>query len=99
MKFLDVLSPEELDHIHGQALAVLDNVGCVIEHRETQALLQSRGARVDFAGNRVRFSEQMVEKALASTPKKYLVAGRSPFYQQHFRRGLLLFVSPGKDRS
>jgi trimethylamine--corrinoid protein Co-methyltransferase len=78
MRFFDVLSPEELKQIHEQALVVLSKVGCIIEHQEVLELLQSIGAAVDFAKKRVRFSEQTVERALASTPKKYLAAGRTP---------------------
>lgn len=78
MRFFDVLSPEELKQIHGQALVVLGRVGCVIEHRETLELLHSVGAKVDFAKKRACFPEQMVEDALASTPKGYLAAGRDP---------------------
>ncbi len=85
MKYLDILSPGELNQIHRQALAVLDKIGCVIKHQETLKLLQSVGAKVDFTNKRARIPEQIVESALASTPKKYLAAGRTPetFYEVH----------------
>jgi len=74
MRFFDMLSPKELNQIHGQALAVLDKGGAVIEHQEVLGLLQSAGARVDLTKKRACFSEHMVEDALASTPNSYLAA-------------------------
>jgi trimethylamine---corrinoid protein Co-methyltransferase len=78
MRFFDVLSRRELEQIHEHALVVLEKVGCIIEHREVLELLQSAGAKVDFARKRACFSEPMVAGALASTPGRYLAAGRGP---------------------
>jgi len=78
MRFFDVLSPKKLNQIHGQAPAVLDKGGCVIEHQEVLGLLQSAGTRVDLTPKRACFSEQVVEDALASPPKSYPAAGSDP---------------------
>ena len=76
MWFFDLLSPDELEQIHQNALAVLGKVGCTIEHQESLTLLQGNGAKVDFAKKRVFFSESMVEKSLASVARNYVAAGR-----------------------
>ncbi len=78
MRFLDVLSPQELELLHGQALAVLKHTGCLVEHRETLELLRDAGAGVDFDKKRVRLPGQMVADALASTPGGYPAAAREP---------------------
>ena len=51
VRFFDLLSQDELEQIHQKALEVLGKVGCIIEHQEALALLQSTGAKVDFAKN------------------------------------------------
>lgn len=73
--------PKTLDEagrqrIHEAGLWLLDHVGCSILDPEAVALLASHGARVD--GNRVRIGADLVEKACASAPSGYTVAGRRP---------------------
>jgi len=88
MRFFDLLSQDELEQIHQKTLEVLGKVGCIIEHQEALELLQSAGAKVDFAKNRAFLSELMVEKALASVTRKYLAAGRNPEYSYEVYAGM-----------
>jgi trimethylamine--corrinoid protein Co-methyltransferase len=78
MRFYNILSTHELERIHQQALEILGQVGCIIEHQEALTCLHDTGAKVDFDKNRAFFSESMVTEALVSVTRKYLAAGRNP---------------------
>ena len=62
--------------VHDAALRLLGDVGCVVLDPEARALLGAHGGVVD--GERVRFGEALVAKALATAPAGYAVAGRRP---------------------
>ena len=51
-------------------------MGCAILDPEAAALLAAHGAAVD--GQRVRFGEELVARALETAPVEYTVAGRRP---------------------
>jgi trimethylamine---corrinoid protein Co-methyltransferase len=62
--------------IHDAALRLLDGVGCVVRDPEALALLKVHGAVVE--GECVRFGRALIDRALASVPAGYTVAGRRP---------------------
>ena len=62
--------------IHEAALKLLEEVGCAVLDPEALALLKANGARVD--GERARFGDELVERARATAPARYTVAGRRP---------------------
>jgi trimethylamine--corrinoid protein Co-methyltransferase len=78
MKFLNILSTEDLKRIHRKALMVLERVGCIVEHQGALASLHDAGVQVDFPNQRARIAGDIVESALASIPKQYLATGRTP---------------------
>jgi trimethylamine---corrinoid protein Co-methyltransferase len=71
-----VIGPEGLESIHRGALRLLAEIGCVVLEPEALALLSANGAAVD--GQRVRLDEALVERALATVPAAFTVAGRRP---------------------
>lgn len=71
-----VLDERGCRKIHEAALELLGEVGCAVLDPEALALLRDAGARVD--GRRARFGEALVEKARATAPARYTVAGRRP---------------------
>jgi trimethylamine--corrinoid protein Co-methyltransferase len=71
-----VLDDQGCRAIHEAALRLLEGVGCDILDPEALTLLKANGARVD--GVRVRFGEALVERARATVPVRYTVAGRAP---------------------
>jgi trimethylamine--corrinoid protein Co-methyltransferase len=62
--------------VHESALRVLERTGVVVQDDEAVALLRSRGARCD--GHRVHLDDGMVQRALATAPSAFLLAGRRP---------------------
>jgi trimethylamine--corrinoid protein Co-methyltransferase len=71
-----VIDDAGLEAIHAGALRLLAEVGCAVLDPVALALLHAGGAAVD--GQRVRIGEQLVERALATAPAGYTVAGRRP---------------------
>lgn len=75
---VDLLSPDELDQLHEATLQVLADTGVTVRSASVLAALAERGASVDAERSLVKFPAAMVEAALASAPKSYLLAGRDP---------------------
>ena len=62
--------------VHESALRVLERTGVVVQDDEAVALLASRGVRCD--GRRVFLTEDQVQRALATAPSSFVLAGRRP---------------------
>lgn len=71
--------------IHEAALKLLAEVGCAVLDPEALELLKANGAQVD--GERARFGEALVERARATAPARYAVAGRRPELDLHVGLG------------
>jgi len=74
MAYLKFLSEAEIESIHQATLRILDEVGVILKHKETQELLSLAGAYVD--GDRVKFPPELVEKTLKGCPSTVSVRGR-----------------------
>lgn len=62
--------------VHESALRVLERTGVLVQDDEAVELLRSRGARCD--GRRVFMDEDLVQRALATAPSSFVLAGRHP---------------------
>jgi len=58
------------------ALRVLERTGVLVQDDEAVELLRARGARCD--GRRVHLDEDVVQRALATAPSSFVLAGRRP---------------------
>jgi trimethylamine--corrinoid protein Co-methyltransferase len=65
---LELLSPELVDRIVEEGLALLEGTGVLVENAEAAALLQEAGAALDLATGLIRVGRKVVEAALATTP-------------------------------
>ncbi len=80
-----VLDERGCRQIHEAALTLLEEVGCAVLDPEALALLAANGARVN--GERARFGDELVERARATVPARYTVAGRRPELDLHVGLG------------
>ena len=62
--------------VHESALRVLERTGVLVQDEEAVELLRARGARSD--GSRVFLDEDLVQRALATVPSSFVLAGRRP---------------------
>ncbi len=80
---VDVLSPDEVEAIHGASLRVLDEIGMDFLHPEALAVLAAGGARVEAGSQRVRFDPDMVAEAVAAAPSAFRLHARNPDHDLH----------------
>lgn len=71
---MEILTPEQMDAIHGAVLDVLENTGVCIKHPGGQEIMANAGCTVE--GDRVRIPRGLVEKAIAYAPRKVVMGNR-----------------------
>jgi trimethylamine--corrinoid protein Co-methyltransferase len=76
--YFRILTPEQVEEVHGASLAVLEKNGVLVEHQEGLRMLEAAGAQVDYASRRARFPEELVERCLATVPTSITLAARNP---------------------
>jgi trimethylamine--corrinoid protein Co-methyltransferase len=84
-----VLREEEIASIRQSSLAVLEEVGILIEHEKALSLLAEAGAAVNPDSPLAKIPALLVEKALRTVPPEFLVTGQQPskdFVVGHNRR-------------
>src|ERR1700728_5381852 len=69
---LELVSRDELESIHQDALAVLKEIGIDFLHNEARALLKDAGADVDPASRGVRFEPKLVEAHILLAPQAFM---------------------------
>jgi len=69
-QFLRVLSDSELDMLHENALALLEDPGMKIENETALKALEARGAAVDYGAETVRFPKNLIEETIKIAQKE-----------------------------
>ena len=72
----EVLTPAELETLKGKTLHLLDEVGIHFPSPTALEIFASHGARVDFENEIVRISPDLVEKAMSTAPRSFVLGGR-----------------------
>jgi trimethylamine--corrinoid protein Co-methyltransferase len=73
-----VLSQGEINSVRQSSLAVLEEVGIVIEHPRALALLAEAGAAVSPNSQRAKIPASLVEESVRSVPCEFLLTGQHP---------------------
>jgi trimethylamine--corrinoid protein Co-methyltransferase len=77
-RFLEVLSPEQVEQIHLLALRVLEEVGVWFPNREILERFQDAGAQVDVDTQRILIPAQLVEDSIRKFPPQFTWHARNP---------------------
>ncbi len=72
------LSDSEIEKIHEQSVAILQNTGIEVNHAEALKMLDKAGARVDFQTQKVKIPPKLVTRCLDTLPEKCILAARNP---------------------
>jgi trimethylamine--corrinoid protein Co-methyltransferase len=81
MKFTaQILNEEEKELIHRQSLRILFEVGVRFHGEKALPLLAAGGAKVDNETRIARIPAEMVEEALSTAPKTFVLGARNPAY-------------------
>src|SRR4029077_17974107 len=75
---VEVLSADELEHIHFAALEILECDGVEFLLDEALDILQMAGAEVDRESRRVRFERGLILESLAKAPREFVIRARNP---------------------
>ena len=73
----EVLSESGREQIYSAALEILERTGIRVSHDEGLSILKDAGARVDEATGVAHIPSYLVERALATTPRKALIYDRN----------------------
>jgi trimethylamine--corrinoid protein Co-methyltransferase len=72
------LSEGDVERVHSASLEVLQRTGIEVLESEAREIFQAAGAEIDAGANRVFISRTMVEDAVASACRQFVLAGRDP---------------------
>ncbi len=75
---LNILSEEEKLRIHADSLKILGEVGVKFMSDKALDILDRNGARVDRDSRVARMPEEMVQQALNTAPKSFVLGARNP---------------------
>lgn len=75
---LELLSADEVAHVHASALEVLRRDGIRVLLPEARLIFETAGALVDEDTQLVRLEPELVDQSLASAPGSFELLGRSP---------------------
>lgn len=73
-----VLTEDEIASVRQSSVAVLEEVGILIEHHKALGLLAEAGAVVDLDSHLVRIPPSLVERCLRTVPSEFSLAGLHP---------------------
>ncbi len=73
---LEVLTPGDLEYIKGSTLRLLEEVGVHFPSQSALAIFSDHGAKVDMDTQIVRIPASLVEKAMSTAPRSFVLAGR-----------------------
>ena len=91
-----LLNDNELAAVHSDSLKILAEVGVIFHSAKARQILSRAGARVDEDRNMVFFPAEMVEAALATSPRSFTLGARNPDYDIHLPSPVTMFGLDGQ---
>jgi trimethylamine--corrinoid protein Co-methyltransferase len=87
------VDPEVIEKVHQATLRVLSETGLNFHSEAAVDVFRKRGLKVD--GRRVRFSEQDVEWALSSCPRKFKICAREERFDVELGSAMVVATATG----
>ena len=85
----------QLDKIHEACTDILANNGIFVEHPEALEIFDGLGCEIDKSTKVVKIPRDIVEKAIASAPAQFTLAGRNFENNVEMKGGAMAFASFG----
>src|SRR5919205_3491809 len=82
MSFAELLTQEQVQHVHDASLEILEEVGLLVRHGPARDLFRTHGCQVDSENNRVKFPRAIVEQYQKVYPPQFTFRGRDPKYDK-----------------
>ncbi len=73
---LDILSADQIEHVHSASLDVLEELGMEVLGGDARQFYREAGADVDDSSMRVRFDRGLIETAMATVPAEFTLHSR-----------------------
>ena len=77
-KPIEVLSADQIEHIHRASLDVIETLGVDMWSDEGLDIFDAAGAEVDRANRHVRIDRHLIEEAVAKAPAEFTLTPRNP---------------------
>jgi trimethylamine--corrinoid protein Co-methyltransferase len=78
-----ILSESEKERIHRDSIETLETVGINFRSDKALGILKQNGAIVDETNNIARISREMLDQALSTAPKSFVLGARNPEFDFH----------------
>ena len=89
--YLEYFTKEDMDRIHRTSLKILNEVGLKVTNNQAFDIFAESGADVDPSTRIVKFSESLIDEALAATPNGFTWQARDPQKNLSMRDTLVHF--------
>src|SRR5690242_6884973 len=89
----EVLSAEQLEAVHEQAMTILEEIGTDVRQEEALDLLRSHDQKID--GERVHWDREFVMEMLAKAPDSFTLRPRNPAREVTIGGGSLVLAPVG----
>ena len=89
----EVLSSDEIEHIHQSSLRLLAEVGMVFHDPMARDILKRAGCDVDHAAMLVKFDPAFVDEQVAKAPSSFTARARNPAHDLTFGGNNINFTS------
>lgn len=73
-----VLSIDEIKRIHQDSIRILEEIGVKVPSEKALGILENGGAKIDWDNQIAYITEGMVNAALETAPKKFVLGARNP---------------------
>jgi trimethylamine--corrinoid protein Co-methyltransferase len=93
IKPVEVLSADEVEHIHQTTLRVLAETGMEFMDAGSRQILKTQGCDVDESTMRVRFDPAFIEENIAKAPSHFRLRARNPLRNIEMGGSNINFVS------
>jgi trimethylamine--corrinoid protein Co-methyltransferase len=89
---INILTEGQVEMIHAATLDILETTGLVFEHEQALKVLDDGGCNVDHKQRRVRFPARLVEDCLRRCPSSFSVRARESKHDLRFGGRTLYFM-------
>ncbi len=82
MTFAALLTPEEVERVHGASLEILQNTGLLVRHEKARRIFARHGCQVGAETQIVKFPPTVVEEFRHLMPPTFTFRGRDPKFDR-----------------
>ena len=72
------LSEDEQSKVHERSIKILEEVGVKFLSAKALKVLERNGAKVDYSEKLAKIPREMVDQALKTAPKSFVLGARNP---------------------